>query len=376
MPQTPEQAGTAAFSADLKREEYVRFQELLSRGTPAFRLRTIQLVTTAVLFGVCLLFLVFDFRAGRGLDVSLLLMALLLVLMEAYLFVMMPRQMRTRAGRGYDQTRMTGYRYEGIVTVSPGIVRKTTAKAVTEIPLAQCTLYIESPDLMVFGGAEGRSIVLPARCLTEADAALLRQYALSYVPGPRQRLYGRLIPGAAERLPLPDLSPVPEEEAEMSFRVEYTPKEFVRLMTASSVEGYMKNLPNLAFFAFLLALSFDLCLGIPAILVFLAVVVGLFLIGYITSRSKANTVIRISGGEALRLSVDLTPSGLTLWGAAGREKELRIPWNDISRAVERPDRVDFYTHSLAVTLPKRTIADLDELKRLVDARMIPKKPKS
>lgn len=162
----------------------------------------------------------------------------------------------------------------------------------------------------------------------------------------------------------------------MSFRVEYTPKEFVRLMTASSVEGYMKNLPNLAFFAFLLALSFDLCLGIPAILVFLAVVVGLFLIGYITSRSKANTVIRISGGEALRLSVDLTPSGLTLWGAAGREKELRIPWNDISRAVERPDRVDFYTHSLAVTLPKRTIADLDELKRLVDARMIPKKPKS
>ena len=44
--------------------------------------------------------------------------------------------------------------------------------------------------------------------------------------------------------------------------------------------------------------------------------------------------------------------------------------------MERPDRVDFYTHSLAVTLPKRTIADLDELKRLVDARMIPKQPKS
>lgn len=82
----------------------------------------------------------------------------------------------------------------------------------------------------------------------------------------------------------------------------------------------MKNLPNLAFFAFLLALSFDLCLGIPAILVFLAVVVGLFLIGYITSRSKANTVIRISGGEALRLSVDLTPSGTDAMGCRGPGK--------------------------------------------------------
>ena len=62
-------------------------------------------------------------------------------------------------------------------------------------------------------------------------------------------------------------------------------------------------------------------------------------------------------------------------GSAGKEKELRIPWKAISRAVERPDRVDFYTHSLAVTLPKRCIEDLDALKRLVDDRM-PHKPES
>ena len=43
--------------------------------------------------------------------------------------------------------------------------------------------------------------------------------------------------------------------------------------------------------------------------------------------------------------------------------------------MERPDRVDFYTHSLAVTLPKRCIEDLDALKRLVDDRM-PHKPES
>ena len=157
--------------------------------------------------------------------------------------------------------------------------------------------------------------------------------------------------------------------------MEYTEKEFIRLMTASSVDGFIKNLPNLGFFAFLLAMSFELWMGLPGVPVFLLVVLGMFLAGYFTSRARAGQVIRMSGGEALRLSVDFTPSGLTLRGSAGKEKELRIRWKAISRAVERPDRVDFYTHSLAVTLPKRCIEDLDALKRLVDDRM-PHKPES
>lgn len=202
------------------------------------------------MLGICILFLVMTARSGNGLDISLLLMVLLLVLMEVYLFVMLPRQMRVRAGRSYDQSLMTGYRYEGLVTVGPASIRKTTAKAVTEIPFAACTLYIEAADMLVFGGTEGRSIVLPARCLTGPDAALVRQMALTYVPGPRQRLYGRLVPGAAVRLPEPDLSPLPEEDAELSVRMEYTEKEFIRLMTASSVDGFIKNLPNLGFLPF------------------------------------------------------------------------------------------------------------------------------
>lgn len=369
QPGRPEPGGETTFPADLTREEYIRFQQLLTRNSPASRLRTAQLVITAGMLGICVLFLVMTARSGNGFDVSLLFMALLLVLMEVYLFVMLPRQMRTRAGRAYDQSLMAGYQYEGLVTVGPAWIRKTTAKATTEIPFAACTLYIEAGDMMVFGGAEGRSIVLPSRCLTEADAGIVRQAALTYVPRPRQRLYGRLIPGAVVRLPVPDLSPQPEEEAELSVRVEYTEKEFVRLMTSSSIDGFMKNLPNLGFFAFLLAMSFELWMGVPGVLVFLLLVLGIFLAGYFTSRSRAGQVIRMSGGEALRLSVDFTRSGLTLWGAAGRDKELRIPWNHISRAVERPGQVDFYTHSLALSLPKRCIEDLDALKRLVDARM-------
>ncbi len=375
QPAPLEPGGDTTFPADLTRGEYIRFQELLFRNGPSFRLRTAQLVITAGMLGICILFLVMTARSGNGLDISLLLMVLLLVLMEVYLFVMLPRQMRVRAGRSYDQSLMTGYRYEGLVTVGPASIRKTTAKAVTEIPFAACTLYIEAADMLVFGGTEGRSIVLPARCLTGPDAALVRQMALTYVPGPRQRLYGRLVPGAAVRLPEPDLSPLPEEDAELSIRMEYTEKEFIRLMTASSVDGFIKNLPNLGFFAFLLAMSFELWMGLPGVPVFLLVVLGMFLAGYFTSRARAGQVIRMSGGEALRLSVDFTPSGLTLRGSAGKEKELRIPWKAISRAVERPDRVDFYTHSLAVTLPKRCIEDLDALKRLVDDRM-PHKPES
>ncbi len=370
-PSRPEPAGEVVFPAGLTREEYVRFQELLFRNSPASRLRMAQLVITAVLFGICVLFLVLTARAGNGFDFSLLLMTLLLVLMETYLFVMLPRQLRTRAGRSYDQSLMTGYRYEGLVTVAPGSIRKTTAKAVTEIPFAACTLYIETPDMLVFGGAEGRSIVLPARCLTAADAALVRQAALANVPGLRQRLYGRLVPGAAVRLPVPDLSPDRGEETEMSVRVEYTDKEFIRLTTSTSVEGFLQNLPNLGFFAFLLAITCELWIGIPGVLVFVLLVLGIFLGGYFAARARAGRVIQMSGGQALRLSVDFTPSGLTLRGGAGEAKELRIPWKAVSRAVERPERVDFYTHSLALTIPKRCIEDLDAFKRLVDTRMPP-----
>lgn len=375
QPFQPEPAGDTVFPAGLTREEYIRFQQLLFRNSPAARMRSAQLVITAVLFGVCVLFLVMTARAGNGFDVSLLLMTLLLVLMETYLFVMLPRQLRIRAGRSYDQSLMTGYRYEGLVTVTPGSIRKTTAKAVTEIPFAACTLYIEAPDMLVFGGAEGRSIVLPARCLTAADAALVRQAALASVPGLRQRLLGRLVPGADVRLPVPDFSPAPAEEVEMSVRVEYTDKEFLRLTTATSVEGFLQNLPNLGFFAFLFAMTCELWIGIPGVLVFVLLVLGIFLAGYFAARARAGQVIRMSGGQALRLAVDFTPSGLTLRGGAEEAKELRIPWKAVSRAVERPDRVDFYTHSLALTIPKRCIEDLDAFKRLVDTRK-PPAPKS
>ena len=100
-------------------------------------------------------------------------------------------------------------------------------------------------------------------------------------------------------------------------------------------------------------------------------VLGIFLGGYFAARARAGRVIQMSGGQALRLSVDFTPSGLTLRGGAGEAKELRIPWKAVSRAVERPERVDFYTHSLALTIPKRCIEDLDAFKRLVDTRMPP-----
>lgn len=367
----PETPVSVAFPADLTREEFCRFQELVARSTTAYRFRSLQLVTTGLLLVFCVLIVAYDLRQAGQLNWSFLIMTVLLVIMEAYLFVIVPRTVRRRAEETYDRAVLTGQSFSGVVTVEPLGIRKVTAAAETLIPYDQCGLYIEAPDMLVFGGAE-RSIVLPARCLTPYDADAARQMALNRIPISRQKLLGRLIPGASQRLPLPNLERPDRVEPEMTLLLDYTPDEFLRMITSSTLEGFTKNLPTTGFFAFVMALSFELLLDIPALLVFVAIVAGLFFFGFFGNRSRAKRTLMVTGGEAPRMQVEFSPVGVLVRNTGEPGKELQLPWAMVTRAVDRNDRVDFYAHSLFLTIPKRCIQDMDQLRSLVDRHMPPK----
>ena len=144
------------------------------------------------------------------------------------------------------------------------------------------------------------------------------------------------------------------------------------MITSSTLEGFTKNLPNTGFFAFVMALSFDLLMGIPALLVFVAVVSGLFFISFFGNRSRAKHTLALTGGEAPRMRVEISRIGVLVCNTGETGKEAQIPWAMISRAVDRKDRVDFYARTLFLTIPKRCIEDMDQLRKLVDQHMPPK----
>lgn len=362
---------SVAFPADLTKEEFCRFQDLVLRSTAGYRFRGLQMVSTAVLMVFCLLIIAFDLRHNGTLNWSFLAMTLLLAVMEVYLFVVVPRTMRQRAQELYNRAVLTGQSFSGMVTAEPLGIRKVTSSAETLIPYDQCALYIEAPDMLVFGGPS-RSIVIPARCLTPDDADFVRGIALNRVPVARQKLLGRLIPAASQRLPLPNLERPQPPEPELTLFLDYTPQEFIRMITSSIVDGFTKNLPNTAFLAFFLALFSDLFLEIPALLVFVALMAGIFLFSFFGNRNRAKHTMDLAGGQPPRMQAEFSPVGVLVRNTAEIGKEIQLPWAMVSRAVERRDTVDFYAHTLFLTIPKRCIPDMGRLRDLVDRHMPPK----
>ena len=59
-----------------------------------------------------------------------------------------------------------------------------------------------------------------------------------------------------------------------------------------------------------------------------------------------------------------------------QEEALRLNWSMITRAVERPNCVEFHTESALFQVPKRCIEDMDTLRQIVDTYFIPPKKKS
>lgn len=358
---------TTEYPVDLSREEYVRSQEILSKRMGGITLG-MRLLSLAMLAG-CVGMGITQFQYVGGIDWSLLSLLVLLIGSEVWMMYTLPAQLRRRSEAAYDATIYRGYVFAGTVMVEKDAIRKRTPAATAVIPYEQCRLYAETADMMIFCGMDGKSIVIPARFLTDKTAEATRRAALSSIPAPRQLLLGKLVPSAAEEIPvIPDQ--IKKQEVLLMMDVEYTDNEMVAIAGETALEQFAASLPNKSLLMTMLASFGYFGLTIKPLPLFLSGMLLLFLVSVIRARIRMRRAITRSERGVCRLRVEFTDAYVELTGKADGMRPMRLPWSHITRAVNCRDTVELYTgKDRQLSIPKRCIADFEELRAIVDSHM-------
>lgn len=360
-----EQTPITEYPVDLTRDEYVRSQELLSRrGGSAMGTRWISVAMLAV----CVIVSIVNFIEFRAIDWSLVSLLLLLVVSEIWILIDLPKQLRRRSENAYDATVYGGYSFTGTVSVESDAVRKRTATATAVIPYEQCRLFLENRDMMIFCGADGKSIVIPARFLTEETAESTRKIALSQIPVMRQVLLQKVQP-VAQPDAVQDMA-AKSEDVLLTLDVDYTDSEIVSLAGEGAIQHFVRTLPNRMLLATMLSSVGFFMANIRPLPLFLLVMVILFLFSFITARIKMRRTITRTERDVCRIRIEFTDQSVRLLGKAQATRSLRIPWQYITRAVNCRDTVELHAGGdKQLTIPKRCIPDFDELSAVVDNHM-------
>lgn len=372
MEKTAAEQEQNAFPVDLDREEYIKFNLLIARNGGLLRFRKGQIFLSLTMLLFSLGMIVYEKVIYNTVDTVMLLMVLFIGVTGSLLLFGIPTYIRRSAGRAYDQSLMGGYDYFGMVRVYPDRIEKDNGSTVSVVRFADNAGYIETSDMMILLSSSSRAIVLPARCMTGADADMVRRVVLPGIPIVRQRLLDRMVPRASHRMSPPDFSEertAPEELVVIS--LEYQPAEFTKMMSDSALRAYVRMLPLYSGLALLSAIMFGLLSGLGVgILVFLGILGVLLLLNMMSARSRAAMALQRMPYDGMKLRLSLTEQGIVLRAANG--EDTRFGWNAIRRAVERPDCVEFYTTNSFIRVPKRCIEDMEQLRRVVDAHIHPK----
>lgn len=364
-PVTPDNTQENSFPVDLSREEYIDFTLMLAKNGGALRFRRGQLAIFCVLLVVSLLMLAVEFAVAGTIDIVMVLVVLFIAVAGAFLLFGLPAYMKHNAGRVYDQSVLGGHDYYGMLYVYGDRLEKVSGGVVSAVRFADNAAYMETEDMMVLLASSSRAIVLPARCLTAADAELVRRTVLPAIPPMRQRLVGKLIPKAEHRLP-PPAEKKEREQAILEFSVPYTPEEFVKMVGDSTLRAYLRMLPVYSGVAVVSGVLFGLVSGIPAgLTVFVIVMLAMFLLNTVVPKSRARRQALQMSAEALTIRIAFTERGLVA-STPRQGEETRIPWVSLQHAVEKEDCVEFYNNHMFIRVPKRCIPDMEELRRVVD----------
>ena len=357
---------TTEYPVSLSRAEYVQSQEILAkriRGT-GMDIRIVSFVALLICMGMSAV----NFRMSHAVDWSLVSLLVLLAGVQVWMMLSLPKQLRKRSEVAYDATLYGGYSFDGVITIEADAIRKRTATATAVIPYEQCRLFIETADMMIFCGLDGKSIVIPARFLTEETAETTRRVALSRIAAPRQWLQEKLVPTGGGQ-PFEE-AVSKSEDAVLTIEIAYTDNEIVGIATEAAMEQFGATLPNKASMMTMLAAFGYFGLDIKPLPLFLLGIVVLFLFTLIQARIKMRRAITRSERAICRLRVEISPAQLLLIGKADGMRPIKLPWSTVTRAVECRDTVEFYTgKDRQLSIPKRCIVNFEEFCQLVDSLM-------
>lgn len=357
------------FAAGLSREEYIRSQELINRVTNGRRLaggRWLVMIMT----GLSVLSVAAAYGVSGEFDTSLAALLTLMFIAELWMMLSLPRQLRRRAGEAYDVTVSTGYAFDGIVTVTENEIQKRTTEATTVIPFNRCSLYVEAEDMVIFCINGGKAVAIPARCLTAEDAQAIRQAAYAGVAPARRCVVQPVVPMAEQRQPLPPLTPPPAEEPLFTADFEYTPGELRGEFAEGAMRRFVAVLPQRLLTAVFFTVMLSFVVSVPLLPLCALCFILLFVWDVAMAWLRATRAVKLTEGEACRGRLELTEHYVTICGKTDAARRMKIPWENVTRAVERPQTVEFTMGEGAMfSLPKRCIPDMDTLRSVVDAHL-------
>lgn len=357
------------FAAGLSREEYIRSQELINRVTNGRRLAGGRWFIL-IMMGLSVLTAAAAYRVSGEFDTSLAALITLMFIAELWMMLSMPRQLRRRAGEIYDVTVATGYVFDGVVTVTENDVQKQTTEATTRIPFDRCSLYLEAEDMVIFCINGSKAVAIPARCLTTEDAQAIRQAAHAGIAATRRCVVQAVVPLAEYKQPLPPLTPAPAEEALCTVDFEYTAGELRGEFAEGAMRRFVAAFPQRLLSAVFFTVMISFVATVPLLPLCALCLIGLFVWEVAVAWIRATRAVRITEGEVCRGRLELTDRYVTVHGKTEAARRLKIPWEHITRAVERPHVVEFTMGEGATfLLPKRCIPDMDTLRGVVDAHL-------
>lgn len=345
----PEQTGLAV---DLTREEYIGYHLLLTRISSPVSMRAVQVLLSLLCGAALLLTGIYSWLAREAVEWDILALSAAVLVLTVISRIAAPARMKKRAGALYDESIDSGYSYYGYLQVYPDRIEKVGKEFTTTIPVQEDTLFVESPEYMVWINREQRAIVLPARCMTAQAAADVRR-AADRLPARNRRFFGRL---AAQGQP----AQPPQEIAYTVLweqTLEYTPEEYRAQMRYMATQRYRRRLPMLG----IISAAMGLLLGWsdtaiwPCVPWFLAIFAVLTLLNWGIPLRRYAAAADALPRQARQLWVSFSDRGMRM---RQDTRYATIPWRAFNHIIDRGDYVELLRREQSVRIPKRCIDDL------------------
>lgn len=357
------------YAVGLSREEYVRSQELVNT---VFRKRYLSRSRWFAVFMLvlCLLMAAADYRVSGTVDVSLAVIVTLMSVAELWMLLDLPRQWRRQTETMYDVTLFSGHSFDGVLSVDADGITKTTGDETTRINFDRCLALIEAEDMLLFCVEQGKSIIVPARCLTEQAAQQTKQAAQNRVEPSKQYLLSPIRPSNEHPAPVVPMASPASEEPILTITMDITSGEFKADLTDTVIRDFFNKFSGKMLTAVTFTIIFYFVWNTMPLPMFLLSLLVLFVGDVVRVRFRARRAIALSDGDVCRATVNFTEQYVGITRKAKESRRLQIPWYRITRAIERPQQVEFYVgRSRMLTIPKRCIENMEQLRHLVDAHM-------
>ena len=343
---------------DLTRDEFIAFRMLTARLFGPLRQRIPTLVVSIL---CCLMLAGYAIFEWWGLnfvgypDPVLTVGSVLTLVPSLIVCVYMPWKLKHDAGKQYDRSVQAGMDFCGELTVYPDCIEKASSSVTASIRIDERMLFIETADMMVVTAVGSPAIVLPARCLTEGMANVVRQ-AIDRIPLRNRKFISRIQP-KGEVVPAPKPMAKPEELWVNTFT--YTAEEYATVLRGIIQQHFWKMSPVLAAVAMMGALAFGYdgislipCIGYFVVFMLVLMVFNLFL-----PLRRAKTQSGNLSAHDLTMQVRMDTMALRVKLPKGGENW--VLWCDVDHVYDKDDFVEF-VHDKHSTLhiPKRVIEDM------------------